>query len=72
MSRLVTSCKVSSLRDGINHMMVSVSEENISGIDTHFRKYCIDGINTFGIILPITKLHQSLPTIELGKVVTEI
>ena len=35
--------------------MVSVSEENVSGIDTHFRKYRIDGIDTFGIILPITR-----------------
>ena len=34
--------------------MVSVSEENISGIDTHFRKYHIGGINTFGIVSPIT------------------
>ena len=34
--------------------MVSVSEENVSGIDTHFRKYRIGGIDTFGIVSPIT------------------
>ena len=38
----------------INHVMVSVSEENVSGIDTHFRKYCIGGIDIFGIVSPIT------------------
>ena len=41
-------------RHFINHVMVSVSEENVSGIDTHFRKYCIGRIDTFGIISPIT------------------
>ena len=35
-------------------MIVSVSEENVSGIDTHFRKYRIGGIDTFGIVSPIT------------------
>ena len=34
--------------------MVSVLEENISGIDTHFKKYRIGGIDTFGIVSPIT------------------
>ena len=38
--------------------MVSVSEENVSGIDTHFRKYRIGGINTFGIVSPITTLGK--------------
>ena len=37
-------------------MMVSVSEEKVSGIDTHFRKYRIGGIDTFGIVSPITYL----------------
>ena len=39
--------------------MVSVSEENISGIDTHFRKYRIGGIDTFGIVSPITRKRRS-------------
>ena len=37
--------------------MVLVSEENISGINTHFRKYHIGGIDTFGIISPITTIY---------------
>ena len=32
--------------------MVSVSEERVSGIYTHFRKYNIGGIDTFGIVSP--------------------
>ena len=40
--------------------MVSVSEENVSGIDTHFRKYRIGGIDTFGIVSPITTKHERL------------
>ena len=40
-------------------MMVSVSEENISGIDTHFRKYRIGGIDTIGIVSPITICYWS-------------
>ena len=43
----------------INHVMVSVSEENIRGIDTHFRKYRIGGIYTFGIVSPITNQNFS-------------
>ena len=38
--------------------MVSISEENISGINAHFRKYRIGGVDTFGIILPITRADQ--------------
>ena len=34
--------------------MTSVSEEKVSDIDTHFRKCCISGIDTFGIVSPIT------------------
>ena len=37
--------------------MVSVSEENVSGIDTHFRRYRIGGIDTFGIVSPITSVE---------------
>ena len=39
-------------------MTVSVSEEKVSGIDTHFRKYRIGGIDTFGIISPICQIVQ--------------
>ena len=45
--------------------MVLVSEENISGIDTHFRKYRIGGIDTFGIVLPITNLNAKISADEL-------
>ena len=31
-------------------MMVSVLEENVSGIDPYFRKYRNGGIDTFGIV----------------------
>ena len=34
--------------------MVSVSEKHVSDIDTHFKKYRIGGIDTFGITSPIT------------------
>ena len=37
-------------------MKVSVSRNRVSGIDTHFKKYCISGIDTFGIISPITSM----------------
>ena len=40
--------------------MVSVSEEYISGIDTHFRKYRIGGIDTFGIVSPITSYNYHM------------
>ena len=42
--------------------MASVSEEKVSGIDTHFRKCCISGIDTFGIVSPITSksMHMEL------------
>ena len=41
--------------------MVSVSEENVSGIDTHFRKYRIGGIDTFGIVSPSLMATTDLP-----------
>ena len=45
--------------------MVSVSEEKVSGIDTHFRKYRIG----FGIISPITIVQSNLAlAIELQPV----
>ena len=49
--------------------MVSVSEENVSGIDTHFRKYRIGGIDTFGIVSPITSSYPfTQQTIRIRKV----
>ena len=44
--------------------MVSVSEENVSDIDTHFRKYHIGGIDTFGIVSPITSIHTVILLIK--------
>ena len=40
----------------INHVMVLVSEENISGVNESIDR--IGGIYTFGIISPITNLHK--------------
>ena len=45
--------------------MVSVSEENISGIDTHFRKYRIGGIDTIGIVSPITRCYMYTQPFEM-------
>ena len=42
-------------------MKVSVSKNRVSGIDTHFLKYHIGGINTFGIVSPITKICLMCP-----------
>ena len=37
-----------------NHLNVLVLMFSICGTDTHFYKYCMDGIDTFGIVLSST------------------